>query len=301
MKHLKVYSPNYQYFINNYRIWLETLGYAPSGCGYLPVHVQECFHWLENRGICEVWQISQALADNYFEYLQNRPSERDGQGLGSNYLAKHVQAFRLFLRYLREAHQVILNIQTPSIAQTEPQRNVFTQSEIQALYRAVGDRAALGKRDRAMLGIYYGCGLRRGEGTALDTGDILLQKSLIYVRKSKNGRQRYVPMHGQVKADIQAYLKTGRKYLQRDICQKAFFLTCRGARMQGQSLALRLKGMVSRAGIERPGAGLHTLRHSIATHLLQSGMSLEDIALFLGHRTLEATQVYTHTGHDDRV
>jgi integrase/recombinase XerD len=71
------------------------------------------------------------------------------------------------------------------------------------------------------------------------------------------------------------------------------FISARGKRLHGNSLINRLKKLAEAAGIDRE-IGLHTLRHSIATHLLQSGMNLENVSRFLGHQSLESTQIYTH-------
>ena len=75
--------------------------------------------------------------------------------------------------------------------------------------------------------------------------------------------------------------------------EQALFLSVRGKRMDGNSLLMRLKELVKMAGLNK-SIGLHTLRHSIATHLLQSGMALENVSRFLGHQSLESTQIYTH-------
>src|SRR5690606_16527048 len=89
---------------------------------------------------------------------------------------------------------------------------ILTRSEIKQLYDLT-DHSPLGLRDRAMLAVYYGCGLRRTEGESLDTTDFLKEKGLLYVRKGKNYKERYVPLTEEVKQDIQAYLLYGRNLL----------------------------------------------------------------------------------------
>jgi integrase/recombinase XerD len=83
-----------------------------------------------------------------------------------------------------------------------------------------------------------------------------------------------------------------------------FFVSQRGLRMNGQSMLLRLKILIQRVDnteLQSKEVGLHTLRHSIATHLLQNGMKLEAIAKFLGHSSLESTQIYTHLIEQENV
>ena len=186
-----------------------------------------------------------------------------------------------------------MDVQLPG--KTRNIKTIFTRSEIKALYNACeGD--VLGIRDRAMLAVYYGCGLRRNEGVNLDTGDILPGKNLLFVRKGKNYKERYVPITEAVKEDILNYLDYARPmFLNKPA--NALFLNAAGERITASMLAERLQKLKGKAGIDKV-AGLHTLRHSIATHLLQSGMKLAQIKRFLGHSSLESTQIYTHLLND---
>ena len=176
---------------------------------------------------------------------------------------------------------------------------VSSREEIEALYESTyhlakrGNNEAFGQRDRAMLAIYYGCGLRRSEGIQLEVKDILKEKKLIHVRKGKGSKERYVPVTAKGMCDIEEYTDYGREwFLKRNkACMGAFLVNMRGEAMQ--EFAPRLKALQELAGIER-AFSLHSLRHSIATHLLQGGMDIEQIRKFLGHSSLESTQLYTH-------
>lgn len=153
----------------------------------------------------------------------------------------------------------------------------------------------MGIRDRAILSIYYGCGLRRNEGVNLNLKDIQLKEKLVYVRKGKGNKERYVPMTETVKEDLENYIHVARENLinPRISNQEAFLLSQRGKRIHENSIAIRLQKLAEAARINKT-FGLHALRHSIATHLLQSGMALENVSKFLGHQSLESTQIYTH-------
>jgi len=169
------------------------------------------------------------------------------------------------------------------------------------LYHAA-ENTPYGIRDKAMLGIYYGCGLRRNEGLQLDLNDILFERALVYVRAGKNYTERYVPIQEQVLQDLSQYLQQARPgLLVKTTTQPALFVSQRGDRPDAQSLYLRLKKLQQDAGeasLQNKTIGLHTLRHSIATHLLMQGMKLERIAQFLGHKSIESTQIYTHLAHE---
>jgi site-specific recombinase XerD len=175
-------------------------------------------------------------------------------------------------------------------------KTIFSKEEIKALQMACGSDV-LGMRDKAMISIYYGCGLRRNEGLNLDVNDILFNKNLVYVRKGKNYKERYVPMTEGVKEELQNYVDYARAVLMKSPV-KALFLTVRGNRLGSNAMADRLQILKDKAEINKE-AGLHALRHSIATHLLQSGMELDKIKRFLGHSSLESTQIYTHLKHGE--
>ena len=153
-----------------------------------------------------------------------------------------------------------------------------------------------------MLSIYYGCGLRRNEGLQLDMNDILFDRALVYVRAGKNYTERYVPANGQVLQDISQYMQQARPaFLLENDKEPALFISQRGQRPDSQSLFFRLKKLqmdTNEASLQNKNIGLHTLRHSIATHLLMGGMKLERIAQFLGHKSIESTQIYAHLAHE---
>ena len=151
-------------------------------------------------------------------------------------------------------------------------------------------------RDKAMLTVFYSCGLRRNEVYHLDISDIIFEKAILHVRKGKNYKQRVVPITKQSLLHLQNYLYDARPYFSNEK-NEAFFVTQSGKRLGGTMMLVRLKqliGFTANAELMQKDIHLHTLRHSIATHLLQNGMKLERIKEFLGHSSLESTQIYTH-------
>ena len=153
-----------------------------------------------------------------------------------------------------------------------------------------------GTMNRAILSVYYGLGLRRSEGVVLDINDILSSNGTVYIRKGKFNKDRYVPMTISVFHDIEMYISQIRPLQVKDIkCSEehALFISERGQRITGNAIYERLQFIAKNAGLKTP-LSLHSLRHSIATHLLEAGMSLENISSFLGHKSLESTQIYTH-------
>ena len=151
-------------------------------------------------------------------------------------------------------------------------------------------------RDKAMLTAFYSCGMRRNEVYRLDMNDIIFEKSILHVRMGKGYKERIVPITKQSLQYLENYLYDARPYFCNDK-NEAFFVTHSGRRLGGTMMLRRLQQLIQLTGnatLQNKDIHLHTLRHSIATHLLQNGMKLERIKDFLGHSSLESTQIYTH-------
>lgn len=298
MKSLNLENIKHLQLEKGFKNWLELTGYAATSVYGMPNYIREFLHYLETESK-PLETLEPQDINTYFFHLKHRRKQRrtacpasGGGALSNNYLHKHLQAIKKFSHYLKETGQG--NFETDIILPEQKGKTpeILTKEEIKQLYAACGS-SPIGLRDRAMLSVFYGCGLRRTEGVNLDLADFLSDKNLLYVRKGKNYKERYVPLTPEIKQDLQEYLDYGRSSQIKDALETALFLSERGTRITGQSLHLRLKQLLSKAEITKD-AGLHTLRHSIATHLLQSGMKLQNIARLLGHKSLESTQLYTH-------
>ncbi len=148
-----------------------------------------------------------------------------------------------------------------------------------------------------MLTIFYGCGLRRNEGVNLTIDDINFDTRIIHVRKGKNYKERLVPFSKAGSQYLQEWIYDFRILLTKNNKNASLFISYTGKPMSGNSLYKRLKLLqleIDNPELQNKEIGLHTLRHSIATHLLQNGMSLQKIQRFLGHSSLDSTQIYTH-------
>jgi len=317
MKKLILNNASFRYLESSFKEWLDVLGYSPTTVYNLPNLIRELLYYLEQKGINAIKELDTKDIEAYYQKLKERANQRRGGGLGTAHLNKHIQALKKFTEYLRKVGR--LDIPTPKLTNEETAGRIIylTVEEINLLFKATYRQPekppntsqalieAIQSRDRAMLAIFYGCGLRRNEGVQLDVGDIDFDKSVLHVRKGKNNKERLVPISKTSRQYLQEYVYDHRAELVRGSKVDALFISYQHIRrMQGQSLNLRLKYLQYQAGdIDPPEAGqalnekeigLHTLRHSIATHLLAAGMKLESISRFLGHSSLESTQIYTH-------
>jgi integrase/recombinase XerD len=274
--------------------WMRTLGYAESTV-YASVHyVNDFFFYMKSFEITSLEQIQPTTLNSYYRHLQKRPNQRHPGGLSCNYITSNISAIKRFSKYLQETGKPFFEVPIKTSTDKETQKTILSLGEIKALYKACGNDI-LGIRDRAILSVYYGCGLRRSEGASLDIKDVLLKEKLVFVRAGKGYKERYIPMSGAVKDDLENYIYQSREWIQsfKETRNEALFLSMQSKRMCGNALINRVQYLAKMARINKT-IGLHTLRHSIATHLLLLGLSLEEVSQFLGHSSLESTQIYTH-------
>jgi site-specific recombinase XerD len=293
MNHLYLlHSDEHKILRQGFAEWLQVLGYASCSVVSMPRHLVEFLQYQESRGKYHLAQLTATDATGFLAYQQTRIGIRTGQGFSAGHLNKYIQALQLFSRYIRQTGKSPVGF-TLELLDTPSSLPVWlSRAEIRRLYGAIQDDV-LGQRDRAMLAVFYGCGLRLQEGASLDCSDVLHDKRMLYVRRGKGYKERYVPVAEQPYRDIRDYLEQGRPELLQQPCAELFLDANKGRPLGKQSLYLRIKALVRKAGITKE-VGTHTLRHSIATHLLQGGMPLERIAAFLGHTVLDSTQLYTH-------
>ena len=316
MKKLPIKSQNFQYLEIAFKEWLDVLGYAPTSVYGMPNNIRELFYYLEQQGCTQIQQITTELIKRYYNQLKTRANTTRGGGLSNAYLNKHQQALEKFTEYLRKTGKVTLpNLNLRKEHKQEKEITTLSPEEIQEVYKAANiipeytDRRKrtwlyekISIRDKAMLSVFYGCGLRRTEAVSLNIDDINWERSILHVKKGKNYKERLVPFNTANKKYLQDYLYESRPYFAKDNKTESFFLSQSGKRMQGQSLMVRLKILLQRTQnihIKEKEITLHTLRHSIATHLMQAGMKIENISQFLGHSSLESTQIYTHLIEDE--
>ena len=272
--------------------WLALLGYAATSVVTLPRHLQEFLHHQEGHSKYGLPQLTAIDAKAFIAQQQTRIGIRTGRGFSAGHINKYIQALILFSRYIRESGKSGVGFTLERLTDSRDPPAWLTRAEIRRLYAATKDDV-LGLRDRAMLSVFYGCGLRLQEGASLDLSDLLHDRKMLYVRRGKGYKERYVPIAEKSYADLVAYIGEARPQLLQIPCNTLFIDANKGRPITKQSLYLRIKGLVRKAGIAKR-VGTHTLRHSIATHLLQSGMTLERIKDFLGHAALDSTQIYTH-------
>lgn len=283
-----------------YTEYLQTLGFAASTVYDFPRFIADFLKWLEQKGINQVNQISTKLVFDYFAYLERARGKRTKQTFSTAHLKRIFLAVDKFLEFL---HFNGLDNAPPPTRYTiahcrKKPIQVLTPQEIQTLYNALPytfpDLTFATREPRQMaaklaLDLCYGCGLRRTEALNLKLNDINFEQKIIHVKQGKNYKDRIIPMSRKIYENLQTFIYQYR----RCFTKRPEYLYPFGSGALAEALDFLVKNCNDEK-IKSKKPSLHTLRHSIATHLLQNGMNIENIARFLGHSTLESTKIYTH-------
>lgn len=301
MKKLKLQSRSYKALLIDFKSWLDVLGYSKGIVKYSPIFLQEFFYWLEQNGHTNITTITRKNITDYYHYLKQRPNENYGGALSNPSLNNHISSLKRFNEYLKKHNAKSLSIhlrfeRTDRLNETD----ILTQYEIKELFKATDYTSPLERfrlRDKAILVVLYSCGLRRNEAVNLNLNDVLFDKERIVVRKTKNNRERFVPINAYNLKLIEDYVFDARPEFYKANRNEALFVNSQGGRLGGMSFKLRLRQIIKATNdgdIIEKRITPHKLRHSIATHLLEQGVPIEAVSRFLGHTSLESTQVYTH-------
>jgi integrase/recombinase XerD len=294
-----VVTADYQKLAESFYQYQKRLGYVANSYKARFNYLNEFLQWLEQQGMLDITQIQAPDINRYYGYISSRPSKKDGGALSQKTTHSHMRIIRdLFEMLLRNGEIQInpcstLNFPYPKISE---ERTVLDQDEIKQLYQATET-----VQERAILSLAYGCGLRVGELVKCNVEDIRLREKILIVPQGKGNKRRVVPMSSGVAKDLSNYYYNERDELTkgRDFKpnQNAFMLHSRGGRMQKDTYNKHLKALIERTGnleLKEKQITVHSLRHSIATHLLEQGIAVEQVRMFLGHSQLETTQIYTH-------
>ena len=245
---------------------------------------------LERRGVA-------SLAELRREHVTGFVASLERQGLAARSRARALVAVRRFLRQVGAAgaagQDPCAGVALPRSGRPLPR--VLRPDESAALIEAADPATPLGLRDRAMLEVLYGCGLRVSELVGLPLSALDARAGLLRVR-CKGGRERLVPLGRPGLAALRAWLADGRPWLLRPggRAGEAMFLSTRGAAMTRQNFFVRLRDLARLAGIDPARVSPHVLRHAFATDLLEGGADLRAVQAMLGHADLATTQIYTH-------
>jgi integrase/recombinase XerD len=269
-----------------FKTYLHQIGYTAGTTDTLYRCMKELYNY---HNIVIPGDITQQHIQQFYEWLHIRPNKNKPGGLSEKYIHDHMYAVKVFLNWQEQTGNIAHN---PSSTMkfkhpVSNSREPLTQENIITLFESCTTA-----KETAILHLFYSCGLRRSEAQQLNTNDIHFKQQVLYVREGKGAKRRTVPLTLKVTAELERYYFTER--IEAKYCHDpdAFILNQKGRRMRGCTYNKVVKNIILRTKVN-PEASLHHLRHSIATHLLESDLNVEYIKEFLGHSYLESTQIYT--------
>ena len=315
-------TDGFRALVERYRLYRTAHGYAVRSARHEGYQAGEFLAWLEGRGTVDIAAVTPEHVAAYAGHVATRPKHDDGSGsitgaLSAGAAARHWAAVRGVLAMLHHAGELDtdpasgLSVSFAWERGTASGREPLTQGEVGALYAACETQT-----ERAVLALGYGCGLRLAEAAALDVGAVRFGGGpsgcgAVVVERGKRARRRIVPLAAGVRDDLADYYRGERAEREarsmgaagRGVLQAALVLNANGQRMRTWTYPRVLGQVVARAVAEGRLAAdvaqakrvtFHGLRHAVATHLLERGLTLEQVGAFLGHAAPESTETYVH-------
>jgi site-specific recombinase XerD len=272
---------------------LEARGCRPNTRQTAAVALSLFLEHLQRVRVRDLRRVGEAHVVAFRRWLAALESRRTRQPLSVSTQAGYLSAVRCFFRDL-VAQRLLLYDPARGVPLPRLRRlpRPLSARVVRRLVTAPDALSTRGRRDRALLELLYGTGLRLSECVRLDLQDLDLVSGTVLVRDGKGSKDRYVPLSGQALKAVDFYLREARPLLQRPgrPDQGALFLSKYGVRLGGLSVRKLVRGYGQAVGAR---ASTHRLRHSYATHLLEGGADVRQIQELLGHKRIATTTFYT--------
>jgi len=252
------------------------------------------FAFVSERRVGDVRAVTEEHALAWAKHLQTR-TNRHGDPLSPHTRRSYLVLLQRFFRFLDRRGLILAN---PMLDVAMPQvsklpRVVLSRSQALRLIETPSSFTPVGKRDRALIELLYGTGLRVSECARLELRDVDLGKGTLFVRQGKGKKDRVVPFAGQAAAALDLYLREGRPAFTKSAREQALFLSSTSGKAMGSgTIQLVVREHARAAGLKVPVTP-HILRHTYATHLIQGGADVRHVQKLLGHSCLQSTTIYT--------
>ncbi len=254
--------------------------------------ITNLFQFLENYSISDPEKIKHEHISGFFKFLKEA-------GLSSTSASRYHSSLKGFFLYLLQSNYITENpvekIPSPKLSHKLP--SVLTINEVDAILSQPDAANKFGLRDKALLELFYACGLRVSELINLKISGLYFSEEVIRVF-GKGSKERLVPIGSSAVNWITEYLKKSRPLLEKKgKSENYLFLNTRGSKLSRMGVWKIVARYVKEAGIDKE-VHPHTFRHSFATHLLEGGADLRAVQEMLGHVDISTTQIYTHIDRD---
>jgi len=242
------------------------------------------------------------VADFLADLATGMPADEDGNGAKAPSspatISRKTACLRSFYRHLRREELIdqdpTATLSPPAKSRKLPQ--VLSHAEVTKLLDSANGAEPIDLRDRALLELMYGCGLRASEAIGLEIGDIDIRREFVRPH-GKGAKERIVPLGRESIRALERYLRSGRAPLLGERVERKLFVNFRGGSLSRQGLYKIIQRHAKSVGLDNKMSP-HTLRHTFATHLLSGGCDLRSVQEMLGHADVATTQLYTHLSRE---
>ena len=283
----------FEQYLQAYADWRGATGISEQTINRQGYLLRQFIRWCEDRGLHDPQAITLNIIERYQRHLYHYRRE-NGQALSLGAQRNRLTPLKGFFAWLVRERYIAFNpaseLQLPRPHKRLP-KAILTESEIGAVLDAALD-GVYGLRDRAIIETLYATGIRRNELAHLKCDDIDLQQGTLMVREGKGKKDRLLPIGQRACGWIGRYVEALRPELVTGTDPGWLFLTEYGEVMIDKRLSERVKRLLQKAGIDKPGA-CHLFRHAMATRMLENGADIRFIQAMLGHADISTTQVYT--------
>ena len=283
----------------DYELWLRVHNYAATTISGRHRYLGYFFAFAAARGVTsrETVTLELLLAYQHDLYLRRKT---DGAPLSFGTQMQRLLPLVQFCSWLRREGRIAQN-PAADLVMPRPDRRLpeatLSADEMVAVLAAPDVTRPLGLRDRAVLEVFYSCGLRRAELIGLLVRDIDLDRGTVFVRSGKGAKDRFVPIGERALFWVRLYTGTARLALLAGRPSEHLFISSAGTALCPDWLCRQVRRYLAAAGIHKRGS-CHLLRHTVATLMLEGGADIRYVAEMLGHASLETTQRYTHVSID---
>lgn len=272
---------------------LEVRQVSKMGLRTRKSHLAHFNAWCTEQGIEQPQAVTHAHMEAFQRHLFLY-RRRDGQPLAASGQVSILAAVGAFFSWMVKHRHLPSNpaadVELPRIP--KGLRDPMTATEMEAVLAVPDLTCAQGLRDRAILELLYGTGIRRMELAGVNVTDIERERGTLHVRRGKGGKGRFVPIGERALAWVSKYEAEARPLLQIDPHEVALFLNIDGQRLSMNSMSWRVRQYLDKAGIHKAGA-CHLFRHTMATAMLDNGADVRHVQEMLGHADIGTTQLYT--------
>ena len=285
-------------WLERYLQALEVRNYSPGTIEQRQDGLKTFLLWAIERDLTRASEITRPILESYQRWLwrYERPI-KDGKAkrLGISTQRSRLGALKDWFSWLVRQNVLLSNpaseLELPRMEKRLPAESLSLR-EVETILALPDVSEALGLRDRAILEVFYSCGLRRTELANLQIHDLNSDRRTVQIRQGKGRKDRVIPIGLRALGWVERYLKDVRPRLLLDTRERALFLTGYGGPFNPDVLSRMVAEFIRKANVGRPGS-CHLFRHTCATLLLEGGADIRYIQQLLGHEKLETTAIYT--------